>query len=84
MLCPSLSTLISFGLVYVVSYKPDYTILFVRSICLQYLFSTLYPKVLSILDIEMAFLGVSEGWVFCFNTHSVSLCPFIRELRPLI
>ena len=32
------------------------------------LFSTLYPEVMSILDVEVCFLDVAEGWILFSHT----------------
>jgi hypothetical protein len=49
--------------VYFVRYWNDYTRLLHGSICLQYLFPTIYPEVMSILDVEVYFLDAGEGWI---------------------
>ena len=53
---------------------------------MENLFPTLCPAVMSSLDgldVEVCFLDAAGGWIL-FCIHSVSLCLFIEELRPLI
>lgn len=48
------------------------------------LFSTFYPLIISIFDVEVYFLHVIQEIGFCFYTNSVYLCLFIGELNQLI
>jgi hypothetical protein len=57
--------------------------LLLRTICLVYLFLTLYSEVMSIFDVVICFLDVQMGGS-CIHIYFVSLYLFIGELRPLI
>ena len=63
MQCPSQALLINFGLKSILTDIAIYTSLFPRSICLEYLFPTLNPEVMFILDVEVCFLHATEAWI---------------------
>lgn len=59
------------------------TSLTLRFIFLLYLFPTLYPEEMCILDVQVCFLDAAEGCVLLF-IHSVSLLFLLVEFSPLI
>lgn len=69
---------------YFVRYSNGDGSLFLKSICLEYLFPFFYPEVISAFDIKVCFLRGSDGWIRYFFFHSVSLCQFIRGLKPMV
>jgi hypothetical protein len=58
------------------------------SICFEYFFSSFYLEVISILDVKVCLLDVTEGWILFFNLLSNLMFPkllssvfLIRELK---
>ena len=66
-----------------VRYQIGHTCLFLRSVCLENLFPTLYSEQMSIFVVECVSCK-QQNVGSCFRIQSLSLCLFIGELSPLI
>lgn len=75
--------MVSFGLKSILLDIKMATSLTLGFVFLVYLFPTLYPEVMFILDVQVCFLDAAEGCVLLF-IHSVRLLFLLVEFSPLL